>query len=70
MATLIIDEYADCQVDEIDDDDEAEERRRQMAIYLCARAQDASAWRMADRLALAWDLGGCAEIGIPWSDCG
>jgi len=40
-------------------------RRQRLAHILCDRAQTPCAWLMADRLAKAWELGGCAAIGIP-----
>lgn len=50
--------------DSVTDEDQA--RRRGAAIVLCTRAQNETAWLMADRLARAWDLGGCEVVGVPW----
>ena len=44
--------------------DEQQRRRRDMATFLCKRAQNGCAWQMADRLAKSWELGGCSALGI------
>jgi hypothetical protein len=41
-----------------------EQRRRAAAYALCSRAQDRTAWLMADRLCVAWELGGCVGVGV------
>lgn len=40
-------------------------RRRHLAYILCDRAQNHCAWQLADKLARAWELGGCVAIGVP-----
>lgn len=43
---------------------QAQQRRRAMAFVLCDRAENQAAWLMADRLCVAWELGGCAGVGV------
>lgn len=45
-----------------------QQRRQQLAFTLCARAHDKTSWIMADRLARAWELGGCSGVGVPLSE--
>lgn len=39
-------------------------RRRQYALTLCQNAMNATSWRLADRLAKAWECEGCAKLGV------
>ena len=39
-------------------------RRRQYALALCQNAMNATSWRMADRLAKAWECEGCTALGV------
>lgn len=41
------------------------QRRIQMAFNLCDRARNRCAWLLADKAAKAWELGGCAALGVP-----
>ena len=47
------------------DDTARQRRRKNMARLLCAKASNPASWAIADRLAQAWDLGGCAGLGCP-----
>lgn len=44
---------------------ERTERRLQQARTLCRYAQNRASWLIADRLAQAWELGGCSALGCP-----
>lgn len=64
MDLLAIDE-PEVTTDPLDGEQQTQQRRRHLAYVLCARAQNRSAWQLADKLARAWELGGCLGCGVP-----
>lgn len=43
-------------------------RRRNMATLLCRNALNGTSWRLADRLSVAWECGGCEALGVKCPD--